>query len=324
MKSLRYDQPRSASEIRKANLALSQLVFRCVGEGPIGDEDVMVGARSHPALRAYLRTGGGPAQLQTLAQYRWAEGAFPLISLGHKYAAALLVTHASEEAVKAARPPFPSFLIEVPEGLIACREESGALSDVLAIFVVKTEYHSRGLDWAWAYVSCSAHGTTLYRFGVDACWLLESNVGPVDASFDDCFNGELTDIDERAMALIGRLVIYVCLAFSDPTNVQAPKDRPERHRINSAFKGRTEPTPTARVYVLSRPVRHDFRDRVRAYMQGKARSAPNVQVLVAGHHKMQPHGPNSSLRKLIWLEPYWRGAEDAPIAFRPHQFPKGA
>jgi len=66
-------------------------------------------------------------------------------------------------------------------------------------------------------------------------------------------------------------------------------------------------------------VKHDFRDRVRDYVEGKSHSAPNVQVLVSGHHKMQPHGPGNSLRKLIWREPFWRGPEDAPIAIRPHK-----
>ncbi|MCK8600121.1 hypothetical protein [Desulfoferrobacter suflitae] len=32
-------------------------------------------------------------------------------------------------------------------------------------------------------------------------------------------------------------------------------------------------------------------------------------VSVRGHHKMQPHGPKRSLRKLIWIAPYIRGRE---------------
>lgn len=38
-----------------------------------------------------------------------------------------------------------------------------------------------------------------------------------------------------------------------------------------------------------------------------------VRSLVAGHWKMQPHGPNRSERKLIRIEPYWRGPLDAPV-----------
>lgn len=34
---------------------------------------------------------------------------------------------------------------------------------------------------------------------------------------------------------------------------------------------------------------------------------------VAGHFKLQPHGPAGSLRKLIWVEAYVRGPDDAPV-----------
>lgn len=37
---------------------------------------------------------------------------------------------------------------------------------------------------------------------------------------------------------------------------------------------------------------------------------------VAGHFKLQPHGPGHSLRRLIWVSGYARGPEDAPA--RPH------
>lgn len=34
---------------------------------------------------------------------------------------------------------------------------------------------------------------------------------------------------------------------------------------------------------------------------------------VSGHFKLQPHGPAGLLRKLIWVEAYVRGPEDAPV-----------
>ena len=34
---------------------------------------------------------------------------------------------------------------------------------------------------------------------------------------------------------------------------------------------------------------------------------------VSGHFKLQPHGPGGSLRRLIWVDAYTRGAEDAPL-----------
>lgn len=34
---------------------------------------------------------------------------------------------------------------------------------------------------------------------------------------------------------------------------------------------------------------------------------------VAGHFKLQPHGPGGSLRKMIWVQAYGRGPEDGPV-----------
>ena len=37
-----------------------------------------------------------------------------------------------------------------------------------------------------------------------------------------------------------------------------------------------------------------------------------VRTKVTGHWKMQAHGPKLSERKLIWIEPYWKGPDHAP------------
>lgn len=38
-----------------------------------------------------------------------------------------------------------------------------------------------------------------------------------------------------------------------------------------------------------------------------------VQLKVAGHWKKQPYGPERMLRKVIWIQPYWKGPEGSPI-----------
>lgn len=41
------------------------------------------------------------------------------------------------------------------------------------------------------------------------------------------------------------------------------------------------------------------------------------QVIVGGHWKSQPHGPQRQLRRTIWIEPYERGPDIAAIVARP-------
>ena len=43
-----------------------------------------------------------------------------------------------------------------------------------------------------------------------------------------------------------------------------------------------------------------------------------MRLLVRGHWKNQAHGPGMTLRKLIHVEPYWRGPEMAELVDRPY------
>lgn len=45
---------------------------------------------------------------------------------------------------------------------------------------------------------------------------------------------------------------------------------------------------------------------------GTPRGPLTIRVRVPGHWRMQPYGPNSSLRKIIWIDSFWRGPLDGP------------
>lgn len=68
-------------------------------------------------------------------------------------------------------------------------------------------------------------------------------------------------------------------------------------------------------YRFTRPINLDVRQSVRDWIE--LGSWPStVRTLVAGHWKLQPHGPAHSMRKRIHIMPYWRGDDDAPLAIR--------
>lgn len=48
-------------------------------------------------------------------------------------------------------------------------------------------------------------------------------------------------------------------------------------------------------------------------------TSPTVQFLVRGHWRQQAHGPGHSLRKPIWIEPFWKGPEEARVLLRQHR-----
>jgi hypothetical protein len=63
----------------------------------------------------------------------------------------------------------------------------------------------------------------------------------------------------------------------------------------------------------------DCRPAVHRYMGGSASAPPAVQSIVRGHFKRQVVGISRAGRRVIWIEPYWRGPEDAPILARPYK-----
>lgn len=276
-------------------------------------------------LNIMLGSHDGHAQIIGFA--RWAHGGFPCVAMSHKFAAALLVTTASAECIDAVRPPFDSFVIEVPDSLLftSSGDTPSEHSPIRFVLVHKLYNPKLAQGWAWAYTTYAANGMSTFRYGVTAEELLPPDLdtsavlsGGREGNDDRTpFSFDLTTEDKRTAALIGRLIINTCLAFSDPTNVKERGDgRKSARKASHGGRVRKHDEPIARNYMLTRPIQHDFRDVVSNYLRGE-RKSPSVQWLVRGHFKTQHYGPKNSLLKTIWREPYWSGKEDAPIAVRP-------
>ncbi len=62
-------------------------------------------------------------QIIHYASAKWADLAFPVVQVGHKYAAALMATYVPPEATVEIHPPFDAFLIEIPPDLVHVRPE---------------------------------------------------------------------------------------------------------------------------------------------------------------------------------------------------------
>lgn len=253
----------------------------------------------------------------------WYNVGLPQIVLaGHKYAAALLATQLSKDILEDIVPPWPAFYLEIPRGLLHVYDGAAKREVTITGVLVAHIEGKRGLPRRWGFFAIAADSTvTLWKFGMTAERLLQGNV-PGD------FEGEpfllpIEDLDERCASLLGRLILNVCLAMTDPTQVRAPKEPKKGKKGKHNKRGSKE--PTVRTYVLGKTPAFDCRPQVEAYMRtGRAGSQLNVQSMVSGHWKRQAYGPRRELRKTIWVEPYWRGPEDAPILAKPRVLGKGA
>lgn len=226
---------------------------------------------------------------------KWADAGFPKIVCGsHKYAAALMCTNASLEADIVL--PWKAFSVSVPNGLLAKGDTT----------FTHVRVWSFGSNWHMEVVD--ERGQTMWLTRLNASDLLMS-----DRWCDSETSGDWSSESDRISSLARRLVVG-CLATIQHTNNF--KDRGLALREWTA--GRTGP-PKHRIVVVGAPIRVDVRSAVAAYIAGRRGGVPSVQTLVRGHYKRQVIGVGRSGRKVIWVEPYWRGPEDAPILARPYK-----
>jgi hypothetical protein len=128
------------------------------------------------------------------------------------------------------------------------------------------------------------------------------------------------DVDKQAMLQDGALkrIVRACarlvsgllltMAHTNNFRVHVQSDR-------TSGVSRDGP-PRHRVVFIGCPIALDCRETVRHYIE-RGHAPPSVQSLVRGHYKRQVIGVGRNGRKVIWVEPYWRGPEDAPILSRP-------
>lgn len=248
-------------------------------------------------MRSMLRevTDLGLPELDMLS--KWYSQGMPTLDIEEKLAASLLATNAGtlEDQL---RPPFDSVLVRVP-GRLCGPIESVRVSrrDDVWFFCCNTEEDLH----LWTVSSVD-----LEQLKAAVCDADEE----VEMLEDEAFPDE-EDAEERAKGAAQRLAINALLMMEHRREaVSSRREKTTNH------KGRRGP-PARYFFTLTAPVVHDMRSVVREYIARGGKS-PTVQCVVAGHWKMQVHGAGRTERKRIFIEPYWRGPEDAPIALRPH------
>lgn len=266
----------------------------------------------------------------------WGDLAFPRIQTSHSYAAMLMSTTISEKEIVHVEAPWPGFLIEVPQGLLPLRLKDKDTSitriHVLSHFLPRTLVEEK-----WMALWMTGPGVEILRVGrldelsiprtkrsvaqtqlveIEAQRVDEKNL-PLDeeGSFEAFWAGYDSEAEERVSVLASRLVVGACIAMTDSATI---RERPIKIDPSVApLARRLHKRPISRVFTVGQPIDRDFRPAVTAYLTGE-RGSLKVQSLVAGHHKRQAFGAGSTERKWIFIQPYWRGPEDAPILVREH------
>lgn len=264
----------------------------------------------------------------------WAACGFPTITMGHRTAAELMATKIRpEDAREFVRAPWPAFAIRVPTPLLVV-EDDGRCMDAPLILAACIQKVNDNLSpeprWWFKLYTASPRASmqasrypanmrgmlcsmNLWGFNIPTSYLAEKN--PRDAHPDvyERWDSDIpTSRDERSEQLSRALIVGCCLQLAGDPRERAEgftvKTRPSKHR-----PGDTLPPLTS--VELQSSIRINLHHAMRDYVAHGGR-APSVRSLVAGHWKRQAHGEHRALRKLIHVQPYWRGDPDQPVGER--------
>jgi hypothetical protein len=259
---------------------------------------------------------------QISAASRWVDGGCRSIVTTQEYFAAMAATKVAEEAGAELRIPWPTFLVEVPPGLLVSSDDTEYRYIVVS--------HHRGVtmrlpdggderrDFCWLGLFPAAmvdgqpvlhsfsYGTLLDSLEVDDRLTVDEVLNPLGVPLAEA------DGDRAIILMAKRAAIGLLLTMQHTANFKAKS-------YTSVTRGsfRDSPPPH-RVIFIGKPLKVDCSGPVREAASGRRSTAPSVQTLVRGHMKRQVVGLGRRGRKVIWVEPYWRGPEDAPILARPY------
>lgn len=248
---------------------------------------------------------------------KWAVHAFQRITTSHTYAAALMCSDADKAVLEDIELQWHAFMVMLPVGLLTYEDDDngGAESSYSRILIANYD------DGAMMILLNQSALKTSHRIVGQVSSSLATLLDVNDVKFlhtagEEGISTATQDKVQRTTIMAKRLVAGLLLALQHQNNFKM-RQVPAR----TSLKGREHDEPAHRVVFVGKPLKIDCRPMIRDFINNgspKRKGAPPaVQCVVRGHFKRQVVGIARSGRKVIWVSPYWRGPEDAPILTRP-------
>lgn len=269
--------------------------------------------------RSFVKRGVSvrPDQLaELLGMAKWIDSACRTIECDEKYFAAMACTSIGATSFVDVKVPWDAFVVRIPGESISVGTTAFDRVLVWTTAALGIERSSEHDAWFKLYprshdkehlgvTQFSPHGISDLLFKTGKVNGAEAGMGnpPEDLSEDEYI---------RACDSVRRAIVGLLYTMQHTTNF---REHPSgKRKPNSRFG-----PPAHRTILVGRPIEIDCRQALRDFVTKGERSAPSVQSLVRGHYKRQVVGTGRESRKVIWVEPYWRGPEDAPILARPYK-----
>lgn len=251
----------------------------------------------------------------------WEKSAFARLSLGHKVGAALALTSAPDDEVKA---PWGAWSLQVPDHLIPIegeREEKTVTVPVEAKAALRSVLESGApdledrrqaiLDAIDELPPPACDIQRVFCLGSEPAFALARTESTKSFVVLSHHGREKPPV---WWELLRNLVKGACIVLEGAE----PKVPPRGGKWSSPLRGKNGP-PEGVQYELGKEVAIDLRQELRRVLGGSREGAsPAVQFLVRGHWRNQAHGEGRALRRRQWIEPFWKGPEEARALLRGH------
>lgn len=219
--------------------------------------------------------------------------------------------------------PFPGLILQVPTGFFQIEDPNTGAHDV-DVFLIN-ELHHEGKRGIALFILAGENAKSTY-FGDDAvfyCALRESETLRTSTRVLFNANHDLINVNPRFRTLISFPLLALLYINSVPHDViRAEMPEKQRRLIDKSKKL----TGKKKTHVLNQlkeftklPMVVGTKVTIAHAKLGETavqHARGNVEVSVAsyvrGHWTHQPYGPKQSLRRLQWIEPYWRNLGATP------------
>lgn len=243
----------------------------------------------------------------------WADIGYPSISLTHDFQRAISVTDFGDAGAETMHMPFPAFVMRLPETLRGQPHAS-----TLFVYPIPTvldgvaDFRSYRMTLSPDPNEIERQAFTQWDKGMSFEDFLGNQVRSMEQLDDlerDVTRMTQSAIDPqqtaRARRILGNTLLYI------NGNGGLPKTKMTGEKL--AVEREHSVAPRFRV---GRPIKLGMqaKEAIRIGLSGSSRWKLLSRFMVRGFFRNQPYGPNHSLRRRQWIEPYWKGPDDLNVA----------
>jgi hypothetical protein len=245
----------------------------------------------------------------TVGSAWWADLGFPVFNLTHDFFRAVSVTDFGDVGDEPMHQPFPAYLVRLPESL---RGNPTALP--MFLYPVPTKAEDGGLGFSVSRLSIASEpndnraaytqwteGIPFAEFVSGRTVKQQEDVDPVEKYTTQLLGAEMDpQVTQRARRTLGNTLLYINANGGLPSEKRIGADVPveREHQTDPRFR-------------IGRPIKlgPKLRSAIHAASQGGASWKLESRFVVRGHWRNQAHGPDRSLRRRQWIQPYYKGPE---------------